>query len=162
MSSELSISDATSRREVPYGLCHCGCGNPTRISPKSYPGGPKKGEPNRYIKGHQGKRTPFLYLEEDRGYATPCWIWQYALDSNGYPNYSTVRKTGKTYMFEQVLGEIPPERYVFSSCGEKLCVNPFHMRLVTSSERRKLAVTPKARSQPRAPTGEYISRNGSG
>ena len=41
-------------KEIPYGYCHCGCGQKTNLRPQSYKSlGVKKGEPYKYIKGHQ-------------------------------------------------------------------------------------------------------------
>ena len=40
-------------REIPYGLCHCGCGEKTRIATVNDKfNGTVKGEPMRYIKHH--------------------------------------------------------------------------------------------------------------
>lgn len=42
---------------IPYGLCHCGCGQKTRISPEtSRYHGFVKGEPRRFVKGHNDSR----------------------------------------------------------------------------------------------------------
>jgi hypothetical protein len=41
---------------IPYGYCHCGCGNKTKISPKTCTSkGWVKGEPRKYLQGHQAK-----------------------------------------------------------------------------------------------------------
>lgn len=41
--------------EVPYGFCHCGCGQRTIVSPKNAKAkGWVKGVPRRYITGHNG------------------------------------------------------------------------------------------------------------
>lgn len=41
---------------VMYGLCHCGCGEPTRIADRTRPrDGWVKGEPVKYIMGHAGR-----------------------------------------------------------------------------------------------------------
>lgn len=52
---------------IPYGHCHCGCGQKPRISPRtSRHHGYVKGEPRRFVKGHN-PRLP------DPGLApTPC------------------------------------------------------------------------------------------
>jgi very-short-patch-repair endonuclease len=43
--------------EVPYGLCHCGCGQQTTVSPKDWPlKGYVAGEPRRFISGHNSQR----------------------------------------------------------------------------------------------------------
>lgn len=41
--------------EIPSGYCHCGCGEKTRIAPRSAASlGWKRGEPIRFISGHSG------------------------------------------------------------------------------------------------------------
>jgi hypothetical protein len=44
---------------VPYGYCHCGCGEKTRLSPyTAHARGYVKGEPRRYIAGHENRGAP--------------------------------------------------------------------------------------------------------
>lgn len=51
-------------------LCECGCGNPAPIATRNrYDRGQRKGEPLRYISGHN--RNPFPVL---RGTASPHWL----------------------------------------------------------------------------------------
>lgn len=41
---------------IPYGYCHCGCGQKTKISPRtSRFHGYVRGEPRQYVKGHNGR-----------------------------------------------------------------------------------------------------------
>jgi hypothetical protein len=50
--SELGVK----RTRMPKGYCQCGCGQKTRLAPKtSKAKGQKKGEPLRFIKGHNGR-----------------------------------------------------------------------------------------------------------
>lgn len=55
------MSDHTTEqasREVPYGYCHCGCGQKTKIAPSSDPRRKwVKGEPLRFIFGHQHRKN---------------------------------------------------------------------------------------------------------
>lgn len=45
--------------DIPYGYCHCGCGQKTTISPQSVTSrGYVKGEPRRYIAGHNASGMP--------------------------------------------------------------------------------------------------------
>jgi len=41
--------------QIPYGLCHCKCGGTTNISPANYKTVARKGEPRKFIDGHQRK-----------------------------------------------------------------------------------------------------------
>ncbi len=47
-------------QEVPYGYCHCGCGQKTKISTRNdTTNGYVKGEPRHYVSGHNARRHPF-------------------------------------------------------------------------------------------------------
>lgn len=49
---------------IPFGYCHCGCGEKTNLAPKTERGrGYVKGQPLKYIIGHhgKGKRGPLAY-----------------------------------------------------------------------------------------------------
>ena len=44
------------KKEIPYGLCFCGCGEKTELNPRTYNKiGVKKGEPKKYIYQHQSR-----------------------------------------------------------------------------------------------------------
>ena len=50
---------ATPDQSVPYGYCHCRCGEKAPIADQTYTCfGVKKGEPWRFIRGHQRKIRP--------------------------------------------------------------------------------------------------------
>lgn len=69
----------------PSGLCLCGCKRETAIWSESCTERNRyKGNHALYISGHNIKdQSKQIYVEEDRGYLTPCWIWQATL-SRGY------------------------------------------------------------------------------
>jgi hypothetical protein len=77
-----------------YGLCECGCGEITRIAPRSCKiKGWIKGEHLRFAgPGHNAKITNHPHrditdrdwVEEDRGYRTICRIWINTLGAKGY------------------------------------------------------------------------------
>lgn len=49
-------------KEIPFGYCHCGCGNKTNLWTQSYTYlGVKKGDPRKFIKGHYKKEKIILY-----------------------------------------------------------------------------------------------------
>lgn len=53
------------RSDVPYGYCHCGCGQKTNLAQKTKSSlGIQKGEPLYYIKNHLMKNLPL----KDKGY----------------------------------------------------------------------------------------------
>ena len=71
----------------PSGLCMCGCGNKCPIATRTVMSiGKVKGQPVKYIRGHWRRFKADLpeYLAEDRGYKTPCWIWQKSIGESGY------------------------------------------------------------------------------
>src|ERR1051326_5302461 len=70
----------------PTGLCMCGCGQPTPPAKKTdRRKGLKKGEPVRYLVGHQTRYHELPVDRIDTGQDTPCWIWQAATNNKGYP-----------------------------------------------------------------------------
>jgi hypothetical protein len=81
-------------------------------------------------------KSPHLFLVEDRGFETPCWIWQRALNSAGYG----VRwRDGKLRLahrdlYEQEVGVIPPGLELDHLCEVTACVRPSHMEPVTHAE----------------------------
>jgi hypothetical protein len=64
---------------IAVGLCQCGCGERAPIATQTWGSQYRKGDPMRFISGHNVRRTMPLdesYVSEDRGHETPCWIWQ--------------------------------------------------------------------------------------
>lgn len=46
--------------EIPYGYCHCGCGQKTKLAPRTHSRkGLVKGQPQRFIDGHQSRLANF-------------------------------------------------------------------------------------------------------
>jgi len=46
-------------QDIPYGYCQCGCGQQTRIATQGHAiWGHVKGQPVRYVHGHQGRKAP--------------------------------------------------------------------------------------------------------
>lgn len=133
-----------------YGLCKCGCGEKTRISAASKDGY-KKGEPLQYVRGHQSRRMHRNhYEEEDRGYGSNCWVWRRHVNAHGSPQDGTTGQTGYRLLWDRWM-EPPPKGLIpVPVCGERLCVNPFHMRLMTRSE--------SIRYYQGKPTGERLKR----
>jgi hypothetical protein len=125
----LSELDST----VPYGYCHCGCGQKTAIAKKtSKRDSTTKGEPYRYLRGHISRKSPHQYIEEDRGYETPCWIWQGATRPSNGGLYGTKWFRDKLrpahhYFYEQKYGELEPGIKMDHLCQQTLCVNSDHL-----------------------------------
>lgn len=119
--------------DIPYGFCQCGCGEKTKIARQtSAKNGTIKGEPNHYLKAHYF-RTRTRYVEEDRGYDTPCWIWQLKISqTNGYGHVNAGGKDflAHRYYYEQHKGPIPAGLTIDHLCRVRECVNPDHLEAV--------------------------------
>lgn len=103
--------------------CECGCGERTRL---------KRGKPQRFVFGHV-RRKHTRWVEEDRGFETPCHIWQLYIGKNGYgydhdADFRTV--LAHRHAFEQRHGPIPSDLVIDHLCRVRECVNPDHMEAV--------------------------------
>lgn len=119
------------------GLCHCGCGEKTKVAPRtSSRYGWIKGHPLPYLRGHAAwkDRGP-RWVEDPNG----CWIWQRSLNNQGYPIGTFARFGKKTalahrVMYEQQVGPIPQGLELDHTCRVPACVNPSHLEPVTQRE----------------------------
>lgn len=105
----------------------------------------------RFIRGHNGRKA-VRYVEEDRGYESPCWIWQ--LVRHRKTGYGQVRDGDrKVYahrqMYEQARGPVPPGLELDHLCRVHACVNPDHLEPVTRQENVRRAVDAGAYAGPR-------------
>lgn len=122
-------------------LCECGCGAPTRLAPQTRTErGWVKGEPVRFVNGHQ-LRTPRTSLPEyviDP--ATGCWLWQRQTVGNGYGHrqIGADKAVAHRHAYERVHGPVPPGHDVHHRCEHPGCVNPDHLELVTRLEHARL------------------------
>ena len=128
-------------------LCECGCGNPAPIATRNrYERGQIKGQPLRFISGHNGGKPL-----EDRFWnkVVPtgfCWYWSGAVTAAGY---GLVRGTeGKGVFahrvsYEFLVGKIPDGLEIDHLCRNTLCVNPDHLEPVTGAENRRRATAIK-------------------
>ena len=120
----------------PRHTCGCGCGELTEIaiqtdSKRGYVAGQAK----RYKNRHHRRLSAVEYLVEDRGYKTPCWIWQRAKDRDGYGMATNPGKPGSrrahTAYYEAKYGPIPHGLVPDHLCRVPSCVNPDHIEPVT-------------------------------
>lgn len=88
----------------------------------------------RYIKGHHLRKGSVDYVVDPD---TGCWVWQRSLHSAGYG--SQVDKTlAHRYHYEAAHGPIPLDLVLHHECGNKLCVNPDHLRPMTRADHNRL------------------------
>ncbi len=132
--------------------CQCGCGQPTSISSRNHTqSGRVKGMPYRYIRGHQPKPSrgsDVEYVEEDRGYKSPCWVWQLHKSVDGYGRKTSHKKPRSAHRFyyERYVGPIPEGLTLDHLCRVRACVNPSHLEpvpwLVNLRRGSKTRITP--------------------
>jgi hypothetical protein len=102
-------------RSTLVSTCACGCG-----------GTPPPGK--RYLRDHHKWKSPVEYIEEDRGYITPCWIWQRSLSVQGYGMVRTTDglRPAHRVLYERERGPIPADHWLPRRCGVRACVHPDH------------------------------------
>lgn len=131
---------AEQRPDILYGHCWCGCGEGTPLAREtSTRRNHIKGQPMRFVYKHEHKKG-FRYTIEERGYETPCWVWQ---GGKGRRGYGSAHHEGRSQPAHRVLyelhrEEIPPNLVLDHLCapygGPTSCVNPYHMEPVTQAE----------------------------
>ena len=127
-----------------HGYCQCGCGQKAPIAPRNIVSqGIKKGEPYKYIHGHNGRVRETIsdniagsYVVQKNG----CWKWRHSLISTGYGTLQSngVQVLAHRYMHELQNGPISPGKSLHHKCGNKWCVNPSHLKEVTEQEHKKM------------------------
>jgi hypothetical protein len=121
----------------PGGYCLCGCGRITPIAEKTHrKNGYVAGEHIPYLRGHSGRLDQeHRYLIEDRGFETPCWIWQGPL----FRGYGQAHGTkAHRMMFRLHGGTIPNGMHLHHKCEVPSCVNPDHMAPMNPNEHMRL------------------------
>lgn len=119
---------------IPRGLCQCGCGEETPLAKRTNTKiGHKKGQPVRYVNGHNARCGPVDYVVEDRGYITPCWIWQRHIDPEGYGRLtrSAYQGTAHKWYYLTEIGPVEEGMHLDHLCKNRDCVNPDHLEEVT-------------------------------
>lgn len=126
------------------GLCGCGCGERTNISKETRPNrGLVKGMPLRFINGHSA-RLQFAgprYIVEDRGYETPCWIWQMSKvnkEGHGWIKVDGRQDLAHRHFYRTHVGPIPAGFHVHHRCEQPSCVNPDHLEALSPVDHGRL------------------------
>ena len=115
---------------ISTGLCQCGCGQPTKIARQNHTArGDRKGQPRRYLPGHNNRLSPHEYLLDA---SSGCWIWQRAID-HGYGVMCIGRRKHYAHrvLYERYKGTIPAGYVIDHVCRQTKCVNPDHLEAVS-------------------------------
>lgn len=138
-------------RVIPYGFCHCGCGELAPISPVNHARmGYVKGEPRRFRVGHRARLQPDaearFWANTEKAGPEECWVWRGTLSSDGYASMSLNRKKTRAHRFayELLVGVIPEGLTLDHLCLNKVCVNPAHLEPVTFGENARRYQVQKA------------------
>lgn len=122
---------------IEKGYCQCGCGAQANIAARNeYRRGFVRGEPIPNLPGHNRRKTSPRYVEEHRGYKTPCWIWQSVNRSVGYGQVSVdgVNLLAHRLMFVLYRGDVPEGLVLDHLCRQRSCVHPHHLEAVSQNE----------------------------
>lgn len=91
-----------------------------------------------------------------------CWVWNAGKTDDGYGQfgvkpYWNVRAHRWSYLYYR--GRIPEDKQLDHLCRNRICVNPYHLEIVTAKEnvRRGLSVTNKLRMQADCKRGHPLS-----
>lgn len=140
-------------------LCECGCGQSAPIAKQTETKyGYVKGQPKRYIRGHR-TMLRVVWLPEDRGYETPCHIWQGACDGSGYgqglKRGGATRVKAHRQAWIEANGPIPDGLCVLHRCDQPPCINVDHLFVGTLADNTRDMM---AKRRHWVPSGEIHSR----
>jgi hypothetical protein len=88
----------------------------------------------------------------DHGYEdeTGCWIWEAALNENGYGQayWNGEQGLAHRWSFEEFNGPIPPGLQVNHKCHVRACFHPHHLKLGTAKTNAADSFPPIKRNLP--------------
>jgi hypothetical protein len=80
-----------------------------------------------------------------------CWKWKHGLNYEGYGHFRVRRKTlsAHRYSYQKFVGPVPEGKELHHLCDHPWCVNPEHLKPVTSLEH--------ARTRDQSGNGKYVA-----
>lgn len=151
--------------KIPYGYCHCGCGEKTLIAKiTANKDGRIMGMPHRFIGSHY-QRTLRKSMEEkfwpkvdkDGPIVRPelgkCWKWLCCTTDKGYGITNVDRHNIIASRASWIIhhGSIPDGMFVLHKCDNPPCTNPDHLFLGTRGDNFRDALQ-KGRLIQKAPS----------
>lgn len=114
--------------------CSCGCGGDAPLAQHNDSmKGIVKGQPRKFIRGHQHKNNGPSFVIDASG----CWLWQWSIHTFGYgilPRKILGSRFAHRAFYLMHKGEIPARMQLDHLCGIRRCVNPSHLEAVQPAE----------------------------
>jgi len=141
MSTLIEQSRIPPAETIPYGLCHCGCGQKTGVEVRDKGVNRRKGTPYKFVHGHHSRVSLedrfWKYVVKEGPIVNVklgmCWSWRASTSGDGYGSL-TVRISYKLFhigahrvSYEIHFGEIPEGKLVLHKCDNPPCTNPAHL-----------------------------------
>lgn len=126
--------------DLPITLCECGCGQATLRAPRTVTSrGVVKGQPLRYILGHNRRKSATEYLIDP---VTECWIWAraiaYARGGYGVSYDGKKPRDAHLVFYEREYGPVPKGMHLHHRCRNPPCVNPKHLEALPIADHLRI------------------------